>query len=143
MPDASGWETFGKALHRASAGMKNTVGDGMRDLGVHVGQNFLLEELWREDGLTPGELARRLGVEVPSITRAAQRMEASGLVTRVPDEGDRRLVRVTLTDQGRGLRDGVTRVLDETSDRALRGLSTAERAELVRLLERVGDNLDD
>lgn len=142
MPETISGETFGKALHRASAAMKNTAGDGMRELGVHAGQNFLLDELWREDGLTPGELARRLGVEVPSITRAAQRMEASGLVTRAPDRTDRRLVRVMLTERGRSLRGAVSRVLEDTSDRALRGLSAAERVELVRLLERVGDNLD-
>jgi len=29
--------------------------------GVHEGQQYVLQSLWEEDGLTPGELARRLG----------------------------------------------------------------------------------
>jgi hypothetical protein len=41
--------------------------------GVHAGQEYLLEALWQEDGLTIGELASRLGVEVPTVVRTAQR----------------------------------------------------------------------
>ena len=38
--------------------------------GVYVGQQFVLEELWREDGTTPGELARRVGVSTPAVVGA-------------------------------------------------------------------------
>ena len=142
MPDpASAWETYGRSLHRASTATKSLIGERMRRIGVHIGQNFLIEELAREDGLTPGELARRIGVEVPSVTRAAQRMEASGLVERVPDRHDRRLVRITLTERGRGLVGEMTRILEEASEQSLAGLTPAERAELIRLLDRVTTNL--
>ena len=30
--------------------------------GVHEGQQFILRRLWAEDGLTRGEIARRLGL---------------------------------------------------------------------------------
>src|SRR5438094_7202581 len=30
--------------------------------GVHQGQQFILRQLWAEDGQTPGEIARRLGL---------------------------------------------------------------------------------
>jgi DNA-binding MarR family transcriptional regulator len=96
--------------------------DAMRSLGVHVGQNFLLEELWRQDSLTTGDLARRIGVEVPTITRMSQRMETAGLVTRVRDETDRRVIRIALTKQGQALRDQLPTLLDDIARQALRGL---------------------
>ena len=46
--------------------------------GVHEGQQFILRCLWTQDGLTPGEIARRLGLATPTVTRAATRMEAAG-----------------------------------------------------------------
>jgi MarR family transcriptional regulator, organic hydroperoxide resistance regulator len=52
--------------------------------GVHEGQQFILRRLWAQDGLTPGEIARRLGLATPTVTRAATRMEAAGLLRREP-----------------------------------------------------------
>jgi MarR family transcriptional regulator, organic hydroperoxide resistance regulator len=50
--------------------------------GVHEGQQFILRRLWAQDGQTPGEIARRLGLATPTVTRAATRMEAAGLLRR-------------------------------------------------------------
>jgi DNA-binding MarR family transcriptional regulator len=50
--------------------------------GVHAGQQFILECLWREDGLTPGELAQRIGVETPTVTRAATEEVLAGLAQK-------------------------------------------------------------
>lgn len=114
----------------------------MRALGVHPGQNFLLEALRAEPSLTTGELARRMHVEVPTAVRMTQRMEAAGLLARTPDPDDRRRVRVSLTPDGRKAAKAVPRLLDGAAEQALRGLSTDERRQLVTLLERVRANLD-
>lgn len=108
---------------------------------MHAGQQFILESLWREDGLTPGELAQRIGVETPTVTRAAQRMEAAGLVKRVPDQEDARLVRVYLTERGREVQELLPALLRTATEEVLAGLTQGECAELVRLLKRVQQNL--
>jgi DNA-binding MarR family transcriptional regulator len=140
MSSESEVEEFARALARVSRAVKFGAGEAMRTLGVHAGQNFVLEELWREDGLTPGELARRIGVEVPTVTRAAQRMEATGLVRRVPDPRDARLVRVTLTAKGEALRDRLPAVLHSVYTQALERLTPQERTQLVRLLKRLAEH---
>ncbi|MEU7867136.1 MarR family transcriptional regulator [Dactylosporangium sp. NPDC049140] len=129
------------ALQRASKGMKTASAEALRELGVHIGQNFLLDQLWREDGLTTGDLARRLDVEVPTITRMTQRMEAAGLVARARDETDRRVVRIVLTPLGESLRGRVPEALDAIGARALRGFSDEESRQLIGLLDRVSENL--
>lgn len=133
---------FRDVLARVSREIKGASADGMRRLGVHIGQNFLLEELWKEDGLTLGDLARRMSVEVPTATRMTKRMESAGLVTRTTDPNDRRLIRVSLTEQGQALRDALPEVLDEVARRALRDLTDDQRAQLIELLGRVADNMD-
>jgi MarR family transcriptional regulator, organic hydroperoxide resistance regulator len=109
--------------------------------GVHEGQQYLLSCLWAEDGLAPGELARRLGLATPTVTRAAARMEAAGLLRRVPHERDRRLVRLFLTDRGRVLEKEIDREVATLSERALASLDHSERLALVRYLECIRENL--
>jgi len=91
--------------------------------------------------LTPGELAQRIGVETPTVTRAAQRMEATGLVRRIPDPDDARLVRVYLTERGREVQTLLPALLHTATEEVLAGLTQEERTGLVRLLKRVQKNL--
>jgi MarR family transcriptional regulator, organic hydroperoxide resistance regulator len=132
---------FRDVLALVSRTFKSAAADAMRRIGVHVGQNFLLDELWREDRLTTGELARRIGVEQPTITRMSQRMETAGLITRVRDEHDRRVIRIALTEQGQALRDQLPAMLDDVARQALHGLNATQRSQLVRLLNHVASNM--
>lgn len=132
---------FRDVLTKVSRGVKGASAEEMRKLGVHVGQNFLLEALWADDGLTLGELARRIGVEVPTVTRMTKRMEAAGLVSRSIDARDRRVVRVSLTERGEELRGILPKVLDEIAARTLGDLTTDERDQLIALLGRAATNL--
>lgn len=109
--------------------------------GVRAGQQYILMTLWEEDCLPPGEVARRLGLSTPTVTRAATRMEAAGLLTREPHPSDRRLVRLCLTDRGRSLQQVIDREMGALTERALATLEPAERADLVRYLTVVQRNL--
>lgn len=109
--------------------------------GVHQGQQFILRRLWTEDGQTPGEIARRLGLATPTVTRAATRMEAAGLLRREPHPGDRRLVRLVLTERGRSLEDVIAAETDKLTERALATFGPAERETVIRALAAIRRNL--
>ena len=109
--------------------------------GVYEGQQFVLRRLWREDGLTPGQIARQLGLATPTVTRAATRMEAAGLLRREPHPSDGRLVRLMLTERGRELEHVIGPEMRTLTEQTLAGLSTQERAELIRALRQVHRNL--
>lgn len=109
--------------------------------GVRSGQQFILQCLWETDGLTPGEIARRLELATPTVTRAATRMEAAGLLRRSPHPTDARLVRLILTDRGRELESVIAAEMHKLSEKALRGLTAAERKELLRFLREIRVNV--
>src|SRR6185437_8250113 len=109
--------------------------------GVYEGQQFVLRALWREDGLAPGQIARQLGLATPTVTRAATRMEAAGLLHREPHPGDRRLVRLLLTERGRSLEGVIAAETDTLTERALATFGPAEREAIIRALAAIRRNL--
>jgi DNA-binding MarR family transcriptional regulator len=52
------------------------------------------------DALTCGEIGERLVSPGPDVTRLLDRLEQGGLVTRLRDPEDRRVVRARITEQG-------------------------------------------
>jgi DNA-binding MarR family transcriptional regulator len=89
------------------------------------------------DGPLPmRSLAEALDVSRASATGIVDRMEQRGLVTRVRDTSDRRVVRVELTEEARGMvggfatehREAVSEALDTLSDRDLEGFLQGIRA---------------
>ncbi len=109
--------------------------------GVRDGQQFILRCLWENDGQAPGEIAKHLGLATPTVTRAASRMEAAGLLRRAPHPSDARLVRLCLTAKGRALENTIADEMRQLTARALHGLDSAERKALIAALHSVRDNL--
>ena len=109
----------------------------MRRHGLHLGQDHLLAVLWRRDGATPGQIAAALNVSTPTVVKAADRLTAAGLLTRVRDEHDNRLVRLRLTDAGRALREPVEQERRRLESEVTAELTDSEREILLRALEKV------
>jgi len=86
---------------RASKLVRAVTDEAMSRHGVRIGQNIMLQVLSETDGLTPGEIAARIGNTVPTIVNTATRMETAGLLVRRRDPDDARLVRLYLTDRAR------------------------------------------
>jgi MarR family transcriptional regulator, organic hydroperoxide resistance regulator len=107
---------------------KALIADGLGRHGLHLGQEFYLAQLWREDGVTSTDLAARTGVSAPAVTKVVGGLERSGLVRRQRDPADARLVRVWLTEAGRALREPVTGVWYECERRFWNGLADDDQA---------------
>jgi DNA-binding MarR family transcriptional regulator len=69
--------------------------------GLTGNQLFVLTLIGRHGRLTVSELAGDWGVSPSAITGVTDRLARQGLVVRRRDEGDRRLVYLELTEEGR------------------------------------------
>ena len=105
--------------------------------GLHPGQDALLMALWREGGQSQVDLAAHLGVEPPTITRMAQRLERGGLIDRRPDPDDARAVRLFVTPRARLLEAVVRRVWSELDAMIAEAVGVTEAARLGRTLDAV------
>ena len=75
------------------------------------------------------DIARRLKIEGPTLTRMLDALEQDGLVERLPDPGDRRTKLVRVTPAGEKVLERIFAIADELRTRLLEGLGEARVAE--------------
>lgn len=109
---------------------------------THLHVLFLLTT----DGPLPmGRLADQLDVSMPNVTGIVDRMVAHGLVDRVRDDDDRRLVMVRATDAGRAAVEEIDLVRRRQLARILESLHPTEQQEALhvfRTLREAADRLE-
>lgn len=71
--------------------------------GLSVPQWRVLAHLAQEGDVSVREIETRVALEKSKVSRAAARLEASGLVAKTVNDADRRLVRLSLTPKGQAL----------------------------------------
>ena len=94
------------------------------------------------DLLTPVEVAKKLLSSQSGMTGKLDRLEEQGLIQRIPDPEDRRVIRLRVTDSGRRLIDEAFRSSLGVYESILDELSPAEREQLVTLLTKLLKRLD-
>ena len=131
------------ALRFAERAARKAVAEELAGSGLHTGQELVLAKLLHHGSLPVAQLAKVLDVEVPTATKATQRMEAAGLVRRVKSATDARQVGIELTDRGVELAHTVQEVYDRAGRRALAALSPEDRRIMRNLLWTITTTLED
>lgn len=129
-----------RALGEVVRTIRSRVDRALQQSHLRLGQYQVLRHLWDDDGLTPREIADRLAVEMPTVTRTVQRMVRDGLVERQAHPDDARSVRICLTKRGHDLHPQLAEIIAEQTEHVLRGFSPQERATFVAMLERIAEN---
>lgn len=115
------------------------------DEGV-MGQNtarLVLSHLAVKDRVNQLELVRLTRLKAPTVSVLLRRMEEEGYVIRIPDEADRRAVRVVLTEKGREFDRRHLSNISTNDHLAMQGLTDEEQETLLQLLTRIRDNLSE
>ncbi|UKA54258.1 MarR family transcriptional regulator [Arthrobacter sp. FW305-BF8] len=87
-----------------------------------------------DDGVRVGEIARNLGVKVPSATEQIIKLERAGLARREADPEDSRAVRVVLTAEGRDAVESANRRRNAVMANILETLTDDDRRALAAAL---------
>lgn len=88
-----------------------------------------------------GVLAQRLGVDASVATGIVRRLELHGLVERVHDQIDRRIVRLSLTSEGHTIVAQLIPVVSAFNERSLAGLAPEQRRAFLLQLRHVIANV--
>lgn len=131
-----------RALVKVTRLYRAAQAGSLSELGLHAGQDVLLWHLGQQpDGMLISEIAGRLGVEQPTVTRSLNRLADGGWFVREAVPGDRRAIRIRLTDKGRAAVPRIEAAWQGLAEAATAGLAPGQRAQLADLLEIVRKNL--
>ena len=136
-------DTISFALARVGGAHRSLASRMLAEVGLHVGQEMLLQILWLDDKLTQSELAEHLCIQLATANKMIQRMERAGWITKCEDEQDGRVSRVQLTQNGRDLQAATEEVWERLEQRTFANMTLEEQATLRRLLHQLYENLSE
>lgn len=114
----------------------------LNDSDITPPQLNALISIYRNDKLTMGDLSSKLLLACSTTSGLIDRLEKAGLVERRPDERDRRVIRIVLTDKGL---EYVTYILEKRRtkmEKQLEKYSTERQKELLENLRFISDLLN-
>jgi len=134
------------AVARACSAMQTVMSRALQPLDLKTPHLDILVNLYRFEGLTQQDLARKMLVGRSNMSMLLPQMEKRGLVERRSDEKDKRVLRLSLTPEGRALAEKAIAIQMQVIDRAMQ-VSTAEECDMVgglmnRMLASLKDDLD-
>jgi DNA-binding MarR family transcriptional regulator len=107
------------------------------ELELSAPQVHTLLALGNDGALAMGDLARRVGITEKTATGLVDRLERDGLVQRVRDDADRRVVHVRLTARGEAAHQRIDRGMLQKLTWLLTRLDAADRRDLFRIIEKL------
>ena len=92
-------------LYAASRNVISLYTPYLKPLGLTYTQYITLLALWEKDGITVGELCGKLMLDNGTLSPLLKKMQQEGLLERTRSEEDERVVVITLTEEGRALKE--------------------------------------
>ncbi len=92
-------------LYAASRQVIGLYTPWLKPLGLTYTQYIVFLVLWEKDGITVGEICDRLMLDNGTLSPLLKKMQQAGYIERTRSEADDRVVVITLTEEGKALRE--------------------------------------
>ena len=119
-----------KAYQKAHGNLKKRL----HPYGLTPIQNLILEALREEDGLSAGDIGRKLLLDNATLSGVLDRLADRGWIEKQTDPNDKRLLRICLTSKAKALQQELGEERDKANEEILHRLSGEETVLLKRLL---------
>ena len=106
----------------------------LQPYGLTPMQGLVLHALYEEEGLSAGELGKRLSLDSATLSGVMDRMAESGWILKNVKD-DRRVLNIRLTDKALSFRDKIINDTEELNQEILSIFSMEERLLLIRMLK--------
>ena len=131
-------------LHFTSHWLYSVMQEQLKDFGISNEQFNILRILRgnRDAVYNLCDVQERMLNRTANATRLVEKLRKRGLVTRQPNEADRRRVDIAITEEGLTLLAEMDAPIGEMHRRTARAITSEEARVLSGLLERLRDGLD-
>jgi DNA-binding MarR family transcriptional regulator len=134
--DAPITEFAGQLLFRLWRAAHVHAADALGTVGLTPALFALLNVIGAREGAIQQELGAALGIDRTTMVSLIDQLEHAGLAERRPSAKDRRAREVAITPKGRARLEQARRMLSQTEDDVLVGLTAEQRRDLLALLRR-------
>jgi DNA-binding MarR family transcriptional regulator len=114
----------------------------MENKNLYPGQPRLLSLIRSHEGITQKELSKLTFVTPATITGMLNKLEANHYLYRIPDEEDKRIMRVYLTPEGKSLSEKGEAFMSSMIDQLFDGFSDEELQTFLALTKKLKNNLN-
>ena len=125
------------AVARACQLMQQSLGRSLADLDIKPPHLDILVNLYRFEGISQQELARKLLVGRSNMSMLLPQMEKRNLIERRGDERDKRVLRLFLTPEGRALTLQAMAIQTDLIERTLSATPLDECMRMADSMERI------
>ena len=129
-------EYAGQLFFRLWRASHTRIAEALASVGLTPALFGVLNVLRARDGAIQQEIASSMGIDPSTMVSLIDDLERAGLAERRPHPTDRRARAVAITPKGRRLLDRARRMATQVDSEVLRGLTAAERRDLMTLLRR-------
>jgi MarR family transcriptional regulator, transcriptional regulator for hemolysin len=130
-------ERLGKQLAWATKAAQIYFDQALSRIGSSFHTYLVLRHVELYPGVSQRELARRLGIEGPTLTHHLDRLTSDGLVDRIRGIDDRRTYSAVLTAKGRTHLRKAIRCADRLDDEFCSLFTPSELEDLRKFLRRI------
>ena len=138
--DAAVLEFAGQLFFRLWRVSHTRFEDALESLGLTTALFALLNVLGAHEGAIQQEIGAAMRIDPSTMVSLVDQLETAGLAKRRPRPTDRRAREVVITPKGRRVLEQARQVAMQVEDDVLRGLSGAERRQMLALLRRALDS---
>jgi DNA-binding MarR family transcriptional regulator len=122
-------------LAKAYQKSQNHLKGKLRSYGLTSVQALILEALWEEQGLTAGEIGKRLALDNATVSGVLDRLSDAGWIIKKNDPLDKRAVRVYLSPKALTQESSLIQERTNANDEILKRFSDAEKILFKRFLK--------
>ncbi len=111
------------------------------EIEINPAQGRIMFALWKQDGISIQELAKRTQLGKSTLTSMLDRLEAMGYVQRRRSDSDRRKIMIHRTEKDRATEKQYVAISERMTEVWYRGFDEAEIERFEACLQRILDNL--
>ena len=130
-------ESLSEAFWDVATHLRRLSRETLRQWDISPSHSRAIGVLMHNGAIRLSELSDRLHIAPRSTTEVVDALEERGLVERRADSTDRRATLVDLTERGRSVGNSITASRNTDAEQFFGGLTTADRANLARILRKL------
>lgn len=113
-----------------------------KELMLTRGQYLYLVRIYENPGIIQDKLAEMIKVDRTTAARAIKKLEQNGFIEKRPDEQNRKIKRLFVTEKGEAAAPIILKENDYSNQTALKGLTSKEAEQFAELLEKIRKNVE-